>query len=66
MSVLHHDDLFETCNDMWDIIPCTNGVGSWEVIETSSGAVHETFDTIDEAMKVREEYVLDTWEGLLQ
>jgi len=55
MSTLHHDDLFETCNDTWDIIPCTNGVGSWEVIETSSGAVHETFDTIDEAMKAREE-----------
>ena len=39
MSTLHHDDIFETCNDMWDIIPCTNGVGSWEVIETSSGGV---------------------------
>ena len=49
MSTLHHDDLFETCNDMWDIVPCCNGVGAWEVIETESGAVHETFDTIDEA-----------------
>ena len=26
----------------------------------------DAFPTIDEAMKVREEYVLDTWEGLLQ
>ena len=66
MSTLHHDDLFETCNDMWDIVPCFNGVGAWEVIETESGAVHETFDTFDEAKKVREEYVMDTWEGLLQ
>ena len=66
MSTLHHDDLFETCNDMWDIVPCFNGVGSWEVIETSSGSVHETFDTLDEAKNAREEYVMDTWEGLLQ
>ena len=66
MSTLHHDSLFETCNDMWDIVPCFNGVGAWEVIETDTGAVHETFDTIDEARKVREEYVMDTWEGMLQ
>ena len=66
MSVLHHDSLFETSNDTWDIIPCTNGVGSWEVIETSSGMVHETFDTIDEAIKAREECVLSTWEDMLQ
>ena len=66
MSTLHHDSLFETCNDMWDIVPCFNGVGAWEVIETSSGGVHETFDTLDEAKNAREEYVLDTWEGLLQ
>tara|TARA_B100000131_G_scaffold252449_1_gene246250 strand:- start:171 stop:371 length:201 start_codon:yes stop_codon:yes gene_type:complete len=66
MSTLHHDELFETCNDMWDIVPCFNGVGAWEVIETDTGAVHETFDTLDEARKVREEYVMDTWEGMLQ
>ena len=66
MSTLHHDELFETCNDMWDIVPCFNGVGAWEVIETDTGVVHETFDTIDEARKVREEYVMDTWEGMLQ
>ena len=66
MSTLHHDEIFESCNEQVDIRPCFNGVGSWEVIETSSGAVHETFDTIDEAMKAREEYVLDTWEGMLQ
>jgi len=51
---------------MWDIVPCFNGVGAWEVIETSSGGIHETFDTLDEARKAREEYVMDTWEGLLQ
>tara|TARA_B100001094_G_C17833231_1_gene624284 strand:- start:194 stop:394 length:201 start_codon:yes stop_codon:yes gene_type:complete len=66
MSTLQHDSLFETCNDRWDIVPCFNGVGTWEVIETDSGSVHETFDTLDEARKAREEYVMDTWEGLLQ
>ena len=27
------------------IIPCTNGVGEWEIEET-----HETFDTYEEAL----------------
>tara|TARA_Y100000816_G_scaffold260535_1_gene216881 strand:+ start:460 stop:600 length:141 start_codon:yes stop_codon:yes gene_type:complete len=27
------------------IIPCTNGVGEWEIDET-----HETFDTYEEAL----------------
>ena len=66
MSVLHHDSLFDTCNDTWDIITCTNGVGSWEDIETSTGAEQETLDTINQAIKAREEYVLGTWEELLQ
>ena len=65
MSTLHHDDIFETCNDMWDIIPCTNGVGSWEVFD-DTGSIHDTYDTIDEARKAREELVLQSWEDLLQ
>ena len=65
MSTLHHDSLFETCNDTWDIRPCLNGVGNWEVFD-DTGSVHETYDTIDEARKAREEFVLDTWESLLQ
>ena len=64
MSVLHHDDLFETCNDAWDIRPCLNGVGNWEVFD-DTGSIHETYDTLDEAIKAREEYVLGTWEELL-
>ena len=66
MSTLQNEIIFEGINDSWDIRPCFNGVGAWEVIETDTGAVHETFDTIDEARKVREEYVMDTWEGMLQ
>tara|TARA_B100000902_G_scaffold8307_1_gene10471 strand:- start:823 stop:1020 length:198 start_codon:yes stop_codon:yes gene_type:complete len=65
MSTLHHDSLFETCNDTWDIRPCLNGVGNWEVFD-DTGSVHETYDTLDEARKAREEFVLDTWEGMLQ
>ena len=66
MSTLQHDSLFETCNDTWDIVPCLTGVGTWNVIETDSGAVHEQFVNLDDARKAREEYVMDTWEGLLQ
>ena len=65
MSTLHHDSLFETCNDTWDIRPCLNGVGNWEVFD-DTGSVHETYDTLDEARKAREEFVIDTWESLLQ
>ena len=66
MSTLQHDSLFETCNDTWDIVPSLTGVGTWNIIETNTGAVHESFVTLDEARKAREEYVMDTWEGLLQ
>ena len=31
------------------IIPCTNGVGEWEIEET-----HETFDTYEEALASEE------------
>ena len=65
MSTLHHDEIFETCNDAWDIRPCLNGVGNWEVFD-DTGSIHETYDTLDEAIKAREEYVLATWEELLQ
>jgi hypothetical protein len=65
MSTLHHDSLFETCNDTWDIRPCLNGVGNWEVFD-DTGSVHETYDTLDEARKAREEFVLNTWEDMLR
>ena len=64
MSTLQHDSLFETCNEQVDIRPCFNGVGNWEVFD-DTGTVHDTYDTLDEARKAREEYVMDTWEGLL-
>jgi len=65
MSTLHHDEIFETCNEQVDIRPCFNGVGSWEVFD-DTGTVHDTYDTLDEARKAREELVLYLWECLLQ
>ena len=65
MSTLHHDSIFESCNESVDIRPCFNGVGSWEVFD-DTGTVHDTYDTLDEARKAREELVLYLWESLLQ
>ena len=64
MSVLHHDDIFESCNEQVDIRPCFNGVGSWEVFD-ETGSIHDTFDTLDEARKHREDLVLQAWEDSL-
>ena len=64
MSTLHHDELFETANETWDIRPCLNGVGNWEVFDVD-GTIHETFDTLDAARRSREEFVLNTWEDML-
>ena len=65
MSTPQNDLIFESINDNWDIRPCFNGVGNWEVFD-DTGSIHETYDTLDEAIKAREEYVLGTWEELLQ
>ena len=65
MSTLQNDMIFESINESFDIRPCFNGVGNWEVFD-DTGSVHETFDTFDEAKKVREELVLETWEDSLQ
>ena len=65
MSTLQNDLIFESINDNWDIRPCLNGVGNWEVFD-DTGSIHETYDTLDEARKAREEFVLNTWEDMLQ
>ena len=33
MSTLQNDMIFESINDNWDIRPCFNGVGNWEVFD---------------------------------
>ena len=65
MSTLQNDMIFESCNEQVDIRPCFNGVGNWEVFD-DTGIVHDTYDTLDEARKAREEVVLYLWECLLQ
>ena len=66
MSTLQNDMIFESINDNWDIRPCFNGVGEWEVFNHDMVDVHDTFDTLDEARMAREEYVLAEWEDSLQ
>ena len=61
MSTLQNDLIFESINESFDIRPCFNGVGNWEVFD-DTGSIHDTFDTFDEAEKAREELVLQTWE----
>ena len=41
--------------EYWDIRPCVNGVGDWEVFD-DTGSVHETFDTRQEAEIAIENY----------
>ena len=41
MSTLQNDLIFESINDNWDIRPCFNGVGNWEVFNHDMGDVHE-------------------------
>ena len=64
MSTLHHDSLFESIDEQFDIRPCFNGVGSWEVFD-DTGSIHDTFDTLNEATKHREDLVLQAWEDSL-
>ena len=66
MSTPQNDLIFESINDNWDIRPCFNGVGVWEVFNHDMGDVHETFDTLQEAEIARENFVLQQWEDSLQ
>ncbi|BCU96247.1 MAG: hypothetical protein CM15mV11_3220 [Caudoviricetes sp.] len=39
MSTLQNEIIFESINEAWDIRPCFNGVGNWEVFD-DTGSVH--------------------------
>ena len=65
MSTLQNDMIFESINESFDIRPCFNGVGNWEVFDDTC-SVQKVLDTFDEAKRVREEYVLAEWEDSLQ
>ena len=51
MSTLQNDMIFESINESFDIRPCFNGVGNWEVFD-DTGSVHDTFDTFDTSIPV--------------
>ena len=40
MSTLQNDMIFEGIMDEWDIRPCFNGVGSWEVHHVDLSLIH--------------------------
>ena len=65
MSTLQNDLIFDRLMDDYEIRPCFNGVGNWEVHHID-GTVHETFDAIDEAEKGREDLILQAFEDLCQ
>tara|TARA_Y100001937_G_C6956494_1_gene256991 strand:- start:385 stop:582 length:198 start_codon:yes stop_codon:yes gene_type:complete len=65
MSTLQNDLILEGLMDDFDIRPCFNGVGSWEVRHVD-GTIHETYDTIDEAIKGKDDLVLQAFEDLCQ
>ena len=65
MSTLQNDLIFDRLMDEYDIRPCFNGVGTWEVHHVD-GTVHETYDTIEEAEKGREDIILQVFEDLCQ
>ena len=61
MSTLQNDMIFESINESFDIRPCFNGVGNWEVFD-DTGSVHDTFDTFEEEPKTLMDIPKD-WEG---
>ena len=65
MSTLQNDMIFESINESFDIRPCFNGVGNWEVFD-DTGNVQKVLDTFDEATHWREQLVLEAWEDSLQ
>ena len=50
-ALIFTDTLEEVDEEKMEIIPCTNGVGEWEIQPT-----HDTFDTREEAEEALAEY----------
>ena len=48
MSHPINDQIIEQIYEKWEIIPCTNGVGEWE-LSYEDEPTGETFDTKEEA-----------------
>jgi len=61
MSHPVNTEIFENLIEKWEIIPCLNGVGQFE-LSYENECTHETFDTLQEAKKAIENYVLNQFE----
>ena len=59
------NSVFEQTYEKWEIIPCINGVGKWE-LSYEGECTHETFDTKFEAEKSIHEYVINEFEEQAQ
>ena len=64
MSNLQNTELLESLIEKWEIVPCTNGVGAFE-LSFEKELTHETFDTIYEAEKAIDIYVKKQFDDLL-
>jgi len=63
MSHPINDQIIEHIHEKWEIIPCENGVGKWE-LSYDGECTHETFDTKFEAEKSIHEYVMEEFKEL--
>ena len=65
MEDLINEEIRERIYEKWEIIPCINGVGKWE-LSYEGECPHETFDTKFEAEKSIHEYVINEFEEQAQ
>ena len=65
MEDLINEEIRERIYEKWEIIPCINGVGKWE-LSYEGECTHETFDTKFEAEKSIHEYVINEFEEKAQ
>tara|TARA_Y100001972_G_scaffold118186_1_gene158009 strand:- start:136 stop:333 length:198 start_codon:yes stop_codon:yes gene_type:complete len=65
MSCLHNESILEGIFEKWDIIKCSNGVGSYETTYENE-RTHDTFDTHLEAFNFVQFQTEKEFEDLLQ
>ena len=65
MSHPVNDEILENLFEKWEIIPCLNGVGQWE-LSYDGECTHETFDKKSEAEQAIQQYVIKEFEEIAQ
>ena len=65
MSHPVNDEILENLFEKWEIIPCSNKIGLWE-LSFEGECIHETFDTKDEAHNYIEQMVQKDFEEMAQ